>query len=170
MRLWLHFQILFLGCLRSTIGEFYLPLFSKATGVTKQLILESDLIKLCAFHANQPENDPLAQYLPTCASAANYWQLNESYFRNIVKVCAYCGEAFALANVFPFIEQGLHNVEELVIVETLNAIKFLYRMNLINVSKRLDFAAKVRPLLFHPNPWVRLNAAKVSGLTIDCWQ
>ena len=140
-----------------------MPLFSKATGVTKQLILESDLIKLCAFHENQPESDPLEQYLPTCASAANYWQLNESYFRNIVKVCAYSGDGFT-KDMLPFIDQGLHNSEELVIVETLNTIKFLYKMNLIDVAKRLDFCAKFHPMLVHPNPWVRLNAAKVSLL------
>ena len=61
------------------------------------------MVKLCAFHGNQPDQDPLAQYLPTCASVAAYWPLNESYFKNIVKMCAYYGDKATKHNALTFI-------------------------------------------------------------------
>ena len=150
------------GTLRNAVTEFYLPIFVRASGMTKQIFLESDLVKLACFHKNQPDQDPLAQYLPTCASVATYWPLNESYFRNIISVCAYYGERSARHNVLTFIEQGLHNPEEFVIVETLNAVRLLYQMNLIEENEqKLKLFEKVAPLLLHPNPWIRLNTARV---------
>ena len=101
------------GTLRNAVSEFYLPIFVKASGMTRQLFLEIDIVKLCLFHGNQPDQDPIAQYLPTCAPGSPYWPLNASYFRNIAKVCAYYGKKSSKHNVATFIEQGKGERSEL---------------------------------------------------------
>ncbi|XP_075254155.1 phosphoinositide 3-kinase regulatory subunit 4-like isoform X3 [Convolutriloba macropyga] len=159
-----------LRTLRNAVSEFYLPIFVKASGMTRQLFLEIDIVKLCLFHGNQPDQDPIAQYLPTCAPGSPYWPLNASYFRNIAKVCAYYGKKSSKHNVATFIEQGIHNLEEFVIVQALDTVRDLYEMNLIDdQTQKVVLFDKIMPFLLHPNPWIRLNSARAIAAASKCF-
>ena len=108
-------------------------------------------------HPHQNVNDSLLPLLITFLNDRDP-ALRCCFFESITAVCAFVGRASLQAFVLPCILQALTDVEECVVSAALQSLCRLAEVSLHSRASVLDIAAKISPLLCHPNSWVRHGA------------
>ncbi|ELT97398.1 hypothetical protein CAPTEDRAFT_159025 [Capitella teleta] len=146
-----------LQTLHSMIQQKVVTLLSDPDNVVKNTLLQSGITRLCVFFGRQKANDVLVSHMITFLNDKNDWHLRGVFFDGIVGVAAYVG--WQSSEILkPLLQQGLSDAEEYVIHKTLNALKSLTELGLLQKPILHELLQDIMPLFVHPNNWVRQGA------------
>lgn len=143
-----------LQTLHEMIQQTVATLITDPQSLVKQTLLENGITKLCVFFGKQKANDVLLSHMITFLNDKEDKQLRGSFFDCIVGVAAYVG-CHASPIIFPLLQQGLSDSEELVAVKAVNSMRALTELGLLHKSALYELLADSAPFLVHPNLWLR---------------
>lgn len=143
-----------LQTLHGMIQQTVATLITDPQSLVKQTLLENGITKLCVFFGKQKANDVLLSHMITFLNDKEDKHLRGSFFDCIVGVAAYVGY-HASPIIFPLLQQGLSDSEELVSVKAVNAMRALTELGLLHKSALYELLNDCAPFLVHPNLWLR---------------
>lgn len=83
----------------------------------------------------------------------NDFQLRLSFFDNIIVVASYLGVQCSPI-LYPLLQQGLCDGEEIIISKTIDSIAALCEQGILQKSTIYELLKEILPLLYHPNSWI----------------
>ncbi len=172
--------------LQNLFLDLVTPLLSvDRSPAVKQTILR-DITRLCIFFGGATTNHFLLPLIITFLNEAE-WGLRSAFFQHIPGVATFVGmlslERFILPCLYQVLSQlffyscfkvfsfaivhhvfflkGLVDEEEHVIEKALSCLSSLCELSLFRKHIFLEIISKIRPLLFHPNSWIRSACVSV---------
>lgn len=86
-------------------------------------------------------------------SSQNDFRLRLSFFDNIIIIASYLGVQCSPI-LFPLLQQGLCDAEEIIIAKTIGCIGVLVEQGLLHKNNIYEIIKEVLPFLHHPNQWI----------------
>ena len=141
---------------------------SLTTNAVKEVLLRSDISRLCSFLGRQKTSDFLLAHMITILNEKTDWSIRAAFFDALCPVLINIGWE-SVEIVKAVLEQGLKDSEEFVIHRTLIALSRMVDIGLFDrVQMRSFLADRVAPLLCHPSLWIRYGA--VNFISTICQQ
>ena len=151
--------------LRQRVRRWVVVLLSEASSLAKHVLI-SDLPRLCVFFGREQTRDVLMPHLITFLNDSD-WGLRDAFCAHVAAVGAFLGPDAAEGLILPCIGQALVDTEPLVIARALASLASLVELGLLSRAALVEMtgggSSKVSaaPLLLHPSPAVRLEAASL---------
>ncbi|KAJ3628705.1 hypothetical protein Zmor_003943, partial [Zophobas morio] len=130
-------------------------LFKAEVKIVGQLILAqvrctllSRMPSLCQFFGKDNNTALLLSHL-SCYLNESDWRLRLALVNSLATIAPFVGTHSIQQFVLPLLSEGLHDLENDVIVAALEALCFLYEATFIEYGQLNKFVAEVAPLLIH---------------------
>jgi phosphoinositide-3-kinase regulatory subunit 4 len=115
---------------------------------------------LCQFFGKDNNTALLLSHL-SCYLNESDWRLRLALVNSLATIAPFVGTHSIQQFVLPLLSEGLHDLENDVIVAALEALCFLYEATFIEYGQLNKFVAEVAPLLIHSSVRIRLSAARL---------
>lgn len=123
-----------------------------------KMALLSDIARLSVFFGHELVNTTLLPSLTTFLNDKT-WELRAAFFQHMIGIGIFVGPESLHNFILPLaLEHGIYDVEEYVVVRTLQSMTALCKLGLFEIYVMDQLAGRVSPLLCHPCSWIRRNA------------
>nr|AWV66625.1 phosphoinositide 3-kinase regulatory subunit 4 [Brachionus rotundiformis] len=128
---------------------------SQVTNAVREILIGSNITKLCLFFKRQKTSDVLLAHMITVLNEKTDWSVRAAFFDALCPVLSNLG--WESIDIFKsLIEQGLRDSEEFVIYRTLLSLSRMAEIGLLEKQQIYYFLKNhVAPLLCHPSLWIR---------------
>ena len=139
---------------------------SQVTNAVKEILISSNITRLCLFFQRQKTSDVLLAHMITVLNEKTDWSVRAAFFDALCPVLSNLG--WESIEIFKsLIEQGLRDSEEFVIYRTLLSLSKMAEIGLLEKQQIYYFLKNhVAPLLCHPSLWIRHGC--VNFITTVC--
>nr|AWV66674.1 phosphoinositide 3-kinase regulatory subunit 4 [Brachionus koreanus] len=139
---------------------------SQVTNAVREVLISSNITKLCLFFQRQKTSDVLLAHMITVLNEKTDWSVRAAFFDALCPVLSNLG--WESIDIFKsLIEQGLRDSEEFVIYRTLLSLSKMAEIGLLEKQQIYYFLKNhVAPLLCHPSLWIR--HACINFITTVC--
>lgn len=145
-----------LNMLQDEIGSIAQFLFVSECAAVKRALLKN-IMQLCIFYGTRKAVDSVLSIVITFLNGRE-WRLRHAFFEQIVGISVFVGPVNLNDFILPCIMQALHDTEEAVIEQALSGVVALCELGMFYKRTLFDLANRIRPLLHHPNTWIRYDA------------
>ena len=165
-----------LALLHSYFANLVSQLLTDSNNCVRRALLMTpeNCIHLCTFFGRQKTNEVILSHIITflndkvsfhisyktqylkpiyiCCFQSDF-QLRLSFFDNIIVIASYLGVQCSPI-LYPLLQQGLCDGEELIIAKTIASIAALCEQGILQKSTIYDLLREILPLFHHPNAWI----------------
>lgn len=145
--------------LQDTINEFFVSLCGSENEVRRCLFEWNNLDLLCQFFGTTRVTDVL-MHMISLLNDKNDWRIRAAFFEACPVLAKHMGEN-QTSKLKPFLQQGLQDNEEFVVLESLRCIHTLCTRQLLHKAVICDILPDVVPFLVHPNKWLRVAVVNI---------
>nr|AWV66700.1 phosphoinositide 3-kinase regulatory subunit 4 [Brachionus calyciflorus] len=141
---------------------------SQTTNAVREILISSDISKLCSFFQRQKTSEVLLAHMITVLNEKTDWSVRAAFFDSLCPVLSCIG--WESVEIFKsLIEQGLRDSEEFVIYRTLISLAKMVEVGLLDKQQIYYFLSQhIAPLLCHPSLWLRHGS--INFITTVCRQ
>lgn len=119
-----------------------------------KIALLGNILPLCKFFGREKTNDVILSHLITYLNDKDS-SLRIKLIQTISGIAILLGPITLEQYILPLLIQTITDSEELVVVNVLKSLKDLCKTGLIQKRFHYDICNTIRPLLLHPNFWIR---------------
>uniref|UniRef100_A0A914D2B2 non-specific serine/threonine protein kinase n=1 Tax=Acrobeloides nanus TaxID=290746 RepID=A0A914D2B2_9BILA len=145
--------------LQESVSEIFVNLCGSDNEIRECLFSADSLTQLCEFFGSNRKTDVL-MHMITLLNDKLDWRLRATFFENCPLVASQTSPV-RNSKLKPFLQQGLQDTEEFIVLKTLSCIYKLCNMNCLEKATICDLCQFFVPFLIHPNKWLRLAVINI---------